>query len=138
MRQQFQLPENDVLFLNGLGLQWETVVDQGMQWLLIHAHPVIEGYNSNIVDIAIKIETGYPRAALDMAYFFPGLQRADNKAINALSSQMIDGKQYQRWSRHRSSANPWREGIDDISTHLSMIQFWFEQEFIKNPNAITA
>jgi len=137
VRQQFQLPESDTVFLDGLGLKWETIIDQNMQWLLVYDHPVIEGYTRDKVDIAIKIETGYPRAALDMAYFFPGLLRSDNKAINALSTQAIDGKQFQRWSRHRSPANPWREGVDDISTHLSMIQFWFEQEFIKNPNAIT-
>lgn len=138
MRRQFQLPEEDIIFLDGLGLMWETLNDGGMQWLIINGYPVISGYTLNEVSVGIKIETGYPRAPLDMAYFYPALQRLDGKAINALSFQTIDGKQYQRWSRHRTGQNPWREGVDDISTHLSLVSFWFEQEFIKQKNGVAA
>ncbi len=108
-----------------------------MQWLLIHNYPISNGYNFNDVSVALKIETGYPRAALDMVYVYPPLQRTDRKGINALCLQHIDQKMYQRWSRHRTAANPWRPGIDDISTHKSLIDFWFENEFIKVPHAIT-
>jgi len=138
MRRQFQLPEEDVIFLDNLGLEWETVTDQNMQWVLIYEYPVTSGYNLEKVTVSIKIETGYPRTALDMAYFHPPLTRLDSKTINALTTQAIDGKQFQRWSRHRTSTNPWREGVDDLSTHLSLINFWFEQEFIKNANGIAA
>ncbi len=138
MRRQFQLPEEDVIYLNSLGLSWETITDQGMQWVIINDYPVCPGYTINTVSVAIKVETGYPRTPLDMAYFFPNLQRADGKSINALSFQPIDGKQFQRWSRHRTGENPWREGIDDLSTHMSLVSFWFEQEFKKQPNGITA
>ncbi len=138
MRRQFQLPEEDVIFLDSLALEWETINDQGMQWVVINDYPVAEGYNLDKVSVAIKIETGYPRSPLDMAYFYPALQRIDGMPINALSGQIIDGKQFQRWSRHRSGSNPWREGIDDLSTHMSLVQFWFEQEFIKKPNGIAA
>jgi hypothetical protein len=133
----FQLPEEDVVFLDGLELPWETINDHGMQWVIVYDFPVVKGYNHQKVTVAVKIETGYPRTQLDMAYFYPGLQRLDGKTINALSPQVIDGKQYQRWSRHRTSANQWREGIDDLSTHFALISFWFEQEFIKQTNGIT-
>lgn len=138
MKKDFQLPEEDVIFLDGLGLPWEAVNDQGMQWVIVHDYPVALGYNNQKVSVAIKIETGYPRAPLDMAYFFPALQRLDGKAINAISGQPIDGKQYQRWSRHRTGTNPWREGVDDLSTHLALVDFWFEQEFKKQANGIAA
>jgi hypothetical protein len=137
MKRDFVLPIEDIVFLDGLERQWETINDQGMQWVLIHNYPIPFGYNVNHVLVAIKIETGYPRAALDMAYFFPAIQRVDGKAINALSLQNIDGKAFQRWSRHRTPQNPWREGVDDLSTHLVMVSFWFEQEFIKQVNGIT-
>ena len=137
MRRHFQLPEQDVCFLDGLGLQWEAVSDQGMQWVIIHNYPVAPGYHSTHVSVALKIETGYPRTALDMAYFFPFLVRRDGQAINATTTQVIAGVIYQRWSRHRTATNPWREGEDDISTHMSLVSFWFEQEFIKKPNGIT-
>lgn len=139
MRRQFVLPEDDIFYLDGLKLNWETINDAGMQWVLIHDFPIFPGYNVATTSIAIKIETGYPRAALDMAYFHPALQRADGQAINALSFQIIDQTPYQRWSRHRTVENPWRPGVDDLSTHLSLVSFWFEQEFTKKPaNGVTA
>jgi len=138
MRKDFQLPEEDVIFLDGLGLSWEAINDHNMQWIIVHDYPVISGYNNEKVSIAVKIETGYPRTQLDMAYFYPALQRLDGKTINAICDQIIDGKQFQRWSRHRTPTNPWREGVDDLSTHMALISFWFEQEFIKQANGITA
>ena len=138
MRIDFQLPEIDLTFLDSLNLQWEAIKSDNMLWVIIYSYPVPNGYTQQIVDVAIKIETGYPRTPLDMAYFSPHLQRRDGKNINAISFQMIDGKQFQRWSRHRTPENPWREGIDDLSSHLSLISFWFEQEFIKNPHGIAA
>lgn len=138
MRRQFQLPEEDILYLDGSRLKWETIVDGGMQWVFLYEYPVCSGYTVQKVTLAIKIETGYPRTQLDMAYFFPSLHRKDGKGINAISFQSIDGKQFQRWSRHRTAANPWREGIDDLSTHTGLVSFWFEQEFKKQPNGITA
>lgn len=138
MRRQFQLPEEDVTYLDNLDLVWETIVDQGMHWVIVYDYPVFPGYTIEKVTVAVKIETGYPRTALDMAYFCPSLQRKDGKGINALSFQPIDGKQFQRWSRHRTAANPWREGIDDLSTHMSLVSFWFEQEFKKQPHGVTA
>lgn len=137
MRRQFQLPEEDIVFLNSLELPWETVVDQGMEWVLVQNYPVCQGYTCENVTLAVKIETGYPRTPLDMAYFFPALQRKDGKGINATSFQPIDGKLFQRWSRHRTPRNPWREGVDDLSAHLSLVNFWFEEEFKKQPNGIT-
>lgn len=138
MRNQFILPENDVAYLSDLGLPWETLNERGMQWFLVYNFPVPAGYNLTEVCVAVKIETGYPRSPLDMAYFYPPLSRQDGKQINAITIQQIDGKQFQRWSRHRTGQNPWREGVDDLSTHMSLVTFWFEQEFIKNPNGIRA
>ncbi|MDB5142516.1 MAG: hypothetical protein JWQ66_1229 [Mucilaginibacter sp.] len=138
MRRLFQLPEDDIIFLDTLGLPWETIVCNGMHWVLIYQYPVPNGYNVSDTCVAIKIETGYPRTGLDMAYFYPGLERLDRKPINAICNQPIDGKSFQRWSRHRTQQNPWRAGIDDISTHMSLVSFWFEQEFVKKTNGITA
>lgn len=138
MRREFNLPEDDIVFLESQGLEWETVNDQGMHWVILRNYPVPSGYQVDKADVAIKIETGYPRTGLDMAYFYPSLVRKDGQPIGAISQQQIDGQQFQRWSRHRTVQNPWREGIDDLSTHLSLVSFWFEQEFIKRTNAVTA
>lgn len=135
MRRQFLLPELDIKFLDSTGYEWETLNDQGMQWVLITNFPIPNGYNINSSLLAIKIETGYPRTPLDMAYFFPKICRADGKPINALLDQNIDGKIFQRWSRHRLT-DSWREGIDDLSTHISCVSNWLEVEFKKTPNGI--
>ncbi len=138
MRREFHLPGEDVTFLESLGLPWECINDGGMQWVIINDYPVFAGYTLSKVSIAIKIETGYPRVPLDMAYFYPFLQRLDHKPINATCAQNIDNRPFQRWSRHRTAQNPWRVGVDDLSTHMALVDFWFQQEFLKNPNGIAA
>ena len=137
MRRQFQIPEDDIVYLDNRGLDWETVNDAGMHWVIIYHYPVPLGYTILDTTVAIKIETGYPRTGLDMAYFFPALVRKDGQPINATCQQSIDSKLFQRWSRHRTALNPWREGVDDLSTHMSLVSFWFEQEFLKRANGIT-
>jgi hypothetical protein len=137
-RRQFELLDEDMEFLNSLGLRWETLADSTGMWVLVYKYPVPDGYNTETVTVAIKIELGYPRTHLDMAYFLPALSRKDGQPIGALSGQQIDNKAFQRWSRHRTGQNPWREGVDNLSTHLSLVSFWFEQEFIKRPNAVPA
>ena len=84
------------------------------------------------------MEPGYPRAQLDMAFFYPALSRADQQPINAVIPLIIDQKNFQQWSRHRTPQNPWREGIDNLATHVSLVPVWLEQEFEKRPNVLAA
>lgn len=131
MRRQFDLPEADVDHLTARGLPWETLAEGKARWLLIHDFPVPAGYNHTRVQLGLRIEPAYPDAQIDMAYFFPALRRADGRAIGALSNQTIDGRQFQRWSRHRTGNNPWRPGEDDLSTHLLLVEDWLRREFAK-------
>lgn len=129
LRRQFRLPEGDEEFLQGSRLHWETLLEGGFHWLLLREYPLPTGYNCPSVDVAIQITPGYPVSALDMAYFYPNLSRLDGKPIGGLSLQTIDARSFQRWSRHRSGENPWRIEVDDISTHLAMVDDWLEREF---------
>ena len=132
-RRHFDLLPQDQKFLDEYGLPWETVID-GSQWVLIHNFPTPDGYNHTKVTVAIRLETGYPATALDMVYFFPGLSRSDGQSINAADvPQQIDGKTFLRWSRHRTSENPWKPGRDDLGTHIFLIEDWLEREFEKCP-----
>lgn len=128
MRRQFNLPEEDTEYLNSSGYGWEAIAESG-NWVIVHDYPVPDGYNVPRVSVALKIETGYPSTQIDMAYFFPQLSRKDGKAIGALTVLAMDGKQWQRWSRHRTGENPWRVGVDDICTHLAFVTHWLEREF---------
>ncbi len=131
LRLQFQMPESDREFLETRGLSWETITDLNSKWLLIHNLPVPAGYNQQTVTAALMIVPGYPDAQIDMVYFYPPLARTDNGEIKALTTQIIDGKSYQRWSRHRTAQNPWRPGEDDVSTHLAQVEYWLEKELKK-------
>ena len=54
------------------------------------------------------------------------------KAIGATrNKQAIDGKTYQRWSRHRTAQNPWKAGFDGLETHVYLIEDWLVREFEK-------
>lgn len=130
-RREFRLPPDDESFLTEYGLPWETVMN-GSPWVLIHEFPTQEGYNHPRVTAAVRIETGYPHTELNMAYFFPALARLDGKPIGATQgTQTLDGKTFQRWSRHRSSQNPWKIGQDNLGTHVILIEDWLEREFRK-------
>jgi len=131
MKRDFFLPEGDQQFLESLHLPWETVKDGNNSWLIIHDYPVPEGYNVSNVSVALLIPPGYSTAQIDMAFFHPHLSRKDGKKIGALAFQAIKGIQYQRWSRHRTGANPWRPGIDDVSTHFQLVNYWFDRELKK-------
>ncbi|WP_241750766.1 E2/UBC family protein, partial [Vibrio vulnificus] len=70
-----------------------------MNWLIIKDHPLPEGYQVNKADVALLIPPSYPAAEIDMAYFFPALQRLSGRPIGAITTQAIDGRIFQRWSR---------------------------------------
>lgn len=127
MRRIFRLPEADEAFLDALGLPWETIREGGTRWLLIHEFPVGKGYNVDKTTVAIQIDGGYPPGKLDMAWYYPTLSRQDGVPIAALSTEQIDGRQFQRWSRHY----PWREGEDDLSTHIRRMEAWLRDEFAR-------
>lgn len=129
-KREFDLPAADVEFLRALGRPWETIVEGGKQWVIVHDWPVCDGYDHDIVSLAANITPGYPEAQLDMVYAYPALQRSDGVGITALTSQPIYGQKWQRWSRHRTAQNPWRIGIDSLETHLALADNWFAREFM--------
>lgn len=131
MRQQFILPEADISHLHARGLSWESIIERNNRWLLIHDFPIPEGYNHSKVIAAVRIDSGYPDTQLDMVYFYPSLALSNNKPIGALSSQILDGKTYQQWSRHRTPQNPWRPGEDDLAAHLLLVEYWLKREIGK-------
>lgn len=131
MDRHFELPEADREYLDASGFEWETVVDGATKWLLIHNRPLPTGYVQGTSTTALQIPPSYPEAQLDMAYYYPALQRVDGQTINALSDQKVHDKTFQRWSRHRTAASAWRPGIDGISTHLTYADGWLTEEFEK-------
>ena len=129
MHRDFELLAADMEFLNEYGIEWETVND-GSQWILLNELPLPDGYTQDTAVAAIRLETGYPDAQLDMVYFHPKLIRCDGKAIPQTNvTQSINGRQFQRWSRHRTPQNPWIPGQDSLGTHIMLVEDWLEREF---------
>ena len=129
MHRDFELLATDMEFLNEYGIEWETVND-GSQWILLNKLPLPDGYAQDTAVAAIRLETGYPDAQLDMVYFHPELTRCDGKAIPQTNvTQIINGRQFQRWSRHRTPQNPWIPGQDSLGTHIMLVEDWLEREF---------
>lgn len=130
-RRQFRLPAQDEIFLNSLNLMWEAVIEGGVRRVVVHDMPLPAGYTGQTVTVNMRIEAGYPEAQIDMAYFFPPIARADGKQINAICPDPFDGKEWQRWSRHRTTQNPWRPGLDNVGTHFAAINAWLSAELDK-------
>lgn len=131
LRRDFRLPAADEQYLDSLGLRWETVKDSNLLWLLVHDWQIVPGYNVQTVRVALQIPGTYSDSEIHMVYFFPQLERVNGRPIATISGQPICGEIYQRWSRHRSPANPWRPGVDDISTHLTLVDEWIRRELAK-------
>jgi hypothetical protein len=134
IRREFDLPEEDIEYLNARGFPWETISDESGLWLLINDFPIPDGYKTSIAQVAIKIPSDYLMSGLDMVYFSPALSRTDEITIPATEAkENINNLTFQRWSRHRTAENPWRPGLDNIATHLSLVEEWLLREFRIRP-----
>lgn len=133
MRREFVLPPTDVLHLDSLGLPWETIgsPQRGGAHVLVHQFPVPTGFTVATTTVALRIEPMYPDVQIDMAYFKPGLSRSDGRPMHTITTESIDGQTFQRWSRHRTSENPWRPGIDCLATHLGQVEHWLANELTR-------
>jgi hypothetical protein len=130
MRRDFSLPPEDAEGLNAQGWTWETICEENRQWLVVRGWSLPDGYNKQASDVALLIGPSYPTTQIDMAYFHPVLLPANGKTLKACDSrQAIEGKQWQRWSRHRvHGQKEWREGIDNVVTHLIQVRGWLVRE----------
>lgn len=128
MRRQFSLPAEDMEWLEGCGLPFELIAEGGVLRVVLNDLPVPPGYNVDRVSVNVRIDPGYPDSQIDMAYFYPDLALTSGRPIGALSVDQFDGKVWQRWSRHRTPANPWRSGIDGLATHFALVNEWLVRE----------
>ena len=127
-RREFALPQEDLEWLDRTPHRFELVAEGGVLRVVLYDFPIPPGYERRRADVNVRIEAGYPDSEIDMVYAHPALRRADGKPIAAVSADDFDGKQWQRWSRHRTAINPWRPGIDNLATHFGLVEHWFARE----------
>lgn len=117
-RVEFALLPQDEAHLDRLGLRWESVIDGGRRWLLVHAYPLPSGYSADVTDIAVEVPVSYPGAQLDMFYCHPPLALKSGTVIPQTDSgETITGLRFQRWSRHRQ----WDAAHDTLATHFALV-----------------
>lgn len=122
-RRLFRLLPQDVEYLDGLGLRWETVMEGGQRWLLIHDFLLPAGFAQQRVLLGLDIPHDYPASQIDMFYFapfvtLPGGQEIPSTQIRAT----VDGLTLQGWSRHRNAASVWDPNSDSIRTHMAVVE----------------
>jgi hypothetical protein len=128
-RRHFALPAEDIAFLNSLGLRWDTIAEAGNLWVVIYGVPLPPGFRESATDVAIHIMPGYPTSQLDMAFFNPPVLRQDSRVIACADAvQNLDGRAWQRWSRHRTGATAWVPGEDNLERHFMFMQDWWSRE----------
>jgi len=108
------------------------VRENGTLRVVVYEWPLPAGYDHASASVNVRIEPGYPDAQIDMAYFYPPINRVDGRPIANLAADMFDGKNWQRWSRHRTPANPWRPGIDNLATHFGLVEHWLHKELTRH------
>lgn len=131
LRRQFKLLATDYQHLDSLGLRWETVIQPEMQgsvmverrWLLLHDFPLPIGYAPRSVLMALEIPKDYPAAQVDMFYFAPFVSLACGAEIPSTQIRAtIGGEIFQGWSRHRNAPHTWDQNVDNVRTHLALVE----------------
>lgn len=122
-RRAFALLPADERQLDAMGCRWETVIDGRRRWLLISGYFVPTGYTVSAVTLALEIPGPYPGAQIDMFYLHPVLRREVGGEIPATQTiETIHGREFQRWSRHRGPQSPWDPRVDNVITHLALVE----------------
>lgn len=120
---QFRLLPADEIYLDSTFQHWQATLDNGRQWVIVPEYPLPAGYSEAFATLAIEVPTTYPMQQIDMFYVFPAVAVLSGTMILATEHrETIQGKSYQRWSRHRGANSPWRPRIDNIMTHLALVE----------------
>lgn len=130
LRREFLLPEEDIQFLNGLGIEWEAIQDGNTRGVILCGFQMPQPFQPRKLNLKIKVPQDYTSgAALDMFFTDEHVTRSDGKSIERLTeSNHFDNRKWWQWSRHYPKNTKWRPGINTLSTHISYIQHILNEE----------
>ncbi|MDR6453441.1 multiubiquitin domain-containing protein [Variovorax paradoxus] len=112
----------DEAFLDAKFPSWEAVLDGGRQWIVVPNFTLPPGYSVQQVHLALEIQPTYPAVEIDMFYLSPAVTLSSGAQIPATEAMVtIRGQQFQRWSRHRTPTGPWKPGLDNVKTHMALV-----------------
>lgn len=114
------LSESDLHYLDVKGFKYEVSAQGNEIHLVIRQFELPGHYVPKQCDLLLRLPPGYPNTNPDMFWTTPGIHLADGRPpVAAEVIELLDGKQWQRWSRHN---NAWRPGVDDIQTKLRAVR----------------
>ena len=127
-RRDFALPQEDLEWLNNNSGRFELVAEGGvLPWFFTVSECRPATTTARLTSTsASNPATQTPRSTWSTST--RALERADGRPVPATCVEPFDGKEWQRWSRHRTPANPWRPGIDNLATHFGLVEHWFLRE----------
>lgn len=130
LRRDFHLSEEDVQYLDGLGLEWEAIQEGNARGVVLYGFLMPSPFQPEKLNLKIKMPSEYTSgAALDMFFTDVQVTRTDGKEIKKLTeSNVFDGKKWWQWSRHYPDNVKWRPGVNTLATHLSYIQHVLDEE----------
>lgn len=130
LRRDFYLSEEDVQYLDGLGLEWAAIQENNTRGVILYGFLMPSPFQPEKLNLKIKIPQDYNGgAALDMFFTDAHVTRTDGKGIERLTeSGVFDGKKWWQWSRHYPDNAKWRPGVNTLTTHLSYIQHVLDAE----------
>jgi Prokaryotic E2 family E len=115
------LSEGDEAFLKAQGFDYEVISEGQMFSLIIRGYRLPAGYEPGLVDLLLRLPTGFPDAAPDMFWTYPVVAYPGGGVPPATQDRLdFNGRTWQRWSRHLAIG--WRPGIDNLQTYLRLIR----------------
>jgi Prokaryotic E2 family E len=115
------LSEGDEAYLSSRGFEYEVFPEGQMFSLIIRGFELPDGYEPRIIDLLLRLPSGFPDAAPDMYWAFPIVSYQGGGEPPASSDRLdYGGRVWQRFSRHLALA--WRPGIDNLQTYLRLIR----------------
>jgi hypothetical protein len=115
------LIESDRAYLDSRGYTYELELEGGMVCLVIKDYALPPGYSPGVVDLLLRLPSGFPSVAPDMFWIRPLVRYSNGAAPPATElRETYLARIWQRWSRHLAVA--WRPGTDNLQTYLRLIR----------------
>ena len=129
-RRDFHLPEEDIQYLDGLGLEWEAIQEGNTRGVVLYGFHMPQPFQPERLNLKIMMSQDYTSgAALDMFFTDAQVTRSDGKEIDRLTeSHHFNSRKWWQWSRHYPQNATWRPGVNTLATHISYIQHILDEE----------
>ena len=117
-----KLPQFDINYLSERGVDHEITSESSMICVMMPEWLLPSGFDRDVADLLIRLNSGYPDVPPDMWWFSPSVHLENGQALPATDvMERYLGRDWQRWSRHFNNGQ-WLSGIDGLESFLALIR----------------